>query len=113
MGRAFIILITTILFPLATMSQAGMWTWVKGSNSGSPPAVYGTQGIEAAANTPRGFYEAAEWTDLQGNFWLFGGLSSGEFSDLWKYNPTTNNWTWVKGPGINGSAGSYGTIGVP
>ena len=31
------------------------------------------------------------------------------FNELWKYNPTTNQWTWVSGD--NGS-GDYGTQGI-
>ncbi|QLH46954.1 MAG: hypothetical protein HWD58_15795 [Bacteroidota bacterium] len=38
----------------------------------------------------------------------------GELNDLWRYEPDSNIWTWMKGPQIvTNSAGSYGTLGVP
>ena len=58
-------------------AQAGMWTWMKGSNNTNPSGSFGTQGVASATNNPSGFYEPAEWTDQQGNFWFFGGLASG------------------------------------
>jgi hypothetical protein len=53
----------------------GQWTWMKGTNAANPPATYGTQGVFAPANTPPGAYEGCNWTDLNGNFWLYGGLN--------------------------------------
>ncbi|HKR04706.1 MAG TPA: kelch repeat-containing protein [Bacteroidia bacterium] len=98
-------------------SQAGMWTWMKGDSIYNQPGNFGTQGVPSPSNNPPGFYEAAEWTDLQGNFWLFGGLNSPSggafYGDLWKFEPLTNNWTLMKGTGIVNDPGNYGTIGVP
>jgi hypothetical protein len=36
---------------------------------------------------------ALSWTDNSGNFWLFGG------GDLWKFNPSTDEWAWMSGAG--------------
>jgi hypothetical protein len=93
----------------------GQWTWLKGSNITGDNGSFGVQGVANPTNVPPSFYEAMEWTDLQGNFWLFGGshTSGGLYADLWKYDVATNNWTWVKGPGINNPPGVYGTQGVP
>lgn len=104
-----------IFFTGYLLAQSGTWTWVNGSNTLNPPPVYGTQGVPGANVTPPGFYEAAFWRDLQGNFWIFGGLDDNhiETSDLWRYNPSTNQWTWMKGPGIEAQPGVYGTMGVP
>ncbi|HYV94298.1 MAG TPA: kelch repeat-containing protein [Chitinophagales bacterium] len=99
-----------ISFP--SNAQQGEWTWMKGSNTAAALGVLGTQGVEATANTPGATYEGAEWTDLDGNFWLFGGTTA-QNDVLWKYNPATNNWTWMKGTGIYNDAGSFGTLGVP
>ncbi len=93
----------------------GQWTWMNGSNLPNQPAVFGTQGIFAPTNTPPALYEACEWTDLNGNFWLFGGgdLNGTTLnSDLWEFNPVTNEWAWMKGPGITNQNGVYGTINV-
>jgi N-acetylneuraminic acid mutarotase len=61
------------------------------------------------------------WTDTAGNVWLFGGFgydhvggTASFLNDLWTYNPTTQQWTWVSGPDVvNTSAGNYGTLGTP
>jgi hypothetical protein len=93
------------------LAQAGEWTWVHGNNTGGGSATYGVQGVPSPANNPGALYEPCEWKDLNGNFWLFGG---NDFSgDLWKYNPLTNEWTWMKGPGFAGYWGNWGTQGVP
>jgi N-acetylneuraminic acid mutarotase len=34
------------------------------------------------------------------------------FNDLWQYNPSTGNWTWVSGTNTGNPAGVYGTKGV-
>ncbi len=107
-------LLCFFVLPLLTCGQ-GMWTWVKGANTPNAAAVYGSRGVAANANTPRGLYAPVAWTDLQGNFWLFGGVDNNSncYNDLWKYDNITNTWTWIKGPGVSGNTGTYGTIGVP
>ena len=88
--------------------------WLHGDSITNNPGSFGVQGVPSSTNFPPSLYESCEWTDLNGNYWLFGGLHGGFiYSDLWKYNPSTNEWTWVKGPGIANSLGSYGTQGVP
>jgi gliding motility-associated-like protein len=96
-------------------AQNGVWTWMKGSNQVNAGPVWGTQGVPAPSNTPPSLYETANWTDQQGNFWIFGGVegnTSNFHNALWKFDPTTNNWTWMSGPQAP-SAGVYGTQGVP
>ena len=94
------------------------WTWISGSNNLRPAAVYGTKGVPSAANVPCGKYRGASWTDVAGNLWLFGGQSysstgtDGYGNDLWKYNPQTNEWTWMKGDSTINSANTFGTQGV-
>src|SRR5882672_2539554 len=90
----------TFQFSVSSYAQQGEWTWMKGSAGNASGAVYGTQGVSALGNTPQGFYEPCEWRDKQRNFWLYGGYNNGSnYSNLWKYDPTTNEWTWIKGPG--------------
>ncbi len=36
----------------------------------------------------------------------------GWLNDLWKYNPATNEWTWVKGDKVY-ELGIYGIQGIP
>jgi len=100
--------------------STGEWAWMGGSASGYHVGVYGTLGVAAPGNQPGTRASAAGWTDGYGNLWLFGGggLDSQrmvELNDLWEYNPSTNEWTWVSGasssPGVN--SGVYGTQGTP
>jgi len=97
------------------------WTWVTGSNTVRAAGVYGTQGAGAAGNTPGARQEPATWTDASGNLWLFGGSQrdfsiSGigyyDFNDLWKFDVTTKQWTWVSGSNTLNSLGTFGTQGV-
>ncbi len=97
----------------------GQWTWVKGDQTVNNAGVYGTLGTAAAGNKPGGRYIAAGgWVDASGNFWMFGGWgkgaagSHGRLNDLWRYNPGTNQWTWVKGDQTVNLAGVYGTLNV-
>jgi N-acetylneuraminic acid mutarotase len=108
-----------VLMSIGGYCQQGEWTWMNGADTADSPGHYGTQGVFAAANTPPGLYEACEWTDLQGNFWLFGGFyndttsAAGDHCDLWEFKPSINQWAWIKGPGVGGISGIYGTQGIP
>ncbi|MFI4867206.1 MAG: kelch repeat-containing protein [Steroidobacterales bacterium] len=98
--------------------STGQWTWVSGGTANNAAGVYGTQGTAAASNLPGARYSASSWTDSSGNFWLFGGVgygstgSVGNLNDLWRYSPTTGQWTWVSGGTANNAAGVYGTQGT-
>ncbi|MDD3266490.1 MAG: Ig-like domain-containing protein [Burkholderiales bacterium] len=91
------------------------WTWINGSKYTNPEPIYGTQGVSAKGNTPGGRQFSSSWTDSLGNVWLFGGENSSGavYNNLWKYNPTTNQWTWVSGANVTNSYGTYGTKGTP
>lgn len=99
--------------------QAGMWTWMNGSSSPNPSPNFGTQGVPAATNQPRAVFEPVEWTDLNGDFWLFGGVMyqnssvPHETSALWKYDISLGMWIWMNGPSAIQLPGVYGTQGVP
>ncbi len=88
------------------------WAWMGGVSTvpvqsngyGSWPAVYGTQGTPSATNTPGSRTTPITWVDKNGDFWLFGGQawvnSVSDFvlyDDLWQFNPSTNEWTWIWG----------------
>ena len=108
--------------PARSQSAANEWIWMGGSSrlgsSGIVAGVYGTLGTPGAGNTPGSRASAATWTDKRGNLWLFSGEVFQEYyNDLWMFNPSTAEWTWMGGsnadvPGIvGGVAGVYGTLG--
>src|SRR4051812_32922499 len=101
-----------LLLPTAAISQPGQWTWIHGTNGINSTGNYGTKSVPAPTNEPPNLYQSMNWTDLQGNFWLFGGAGNpfGTHSDLWKYNPKTNEWAWFSGPGyaVTSDPGNYG-----
>lgn len=102
-----------LLTGFTVYGQFNQWTWMHGDNIANPPGVYGTQTVASPANKPPGRYEAAQWKDLQGNFWLYGGGSALlRYCDLWKYNPLTNEWTWMHGSSLTNQPAVYGTQGV-
>jgi len=92
----------------------GLWTWVSGNNSRNRTGTYGTKGTAAPGNKPGNRDSQSAWADASGNFWIFGGYdyNFNYYSDLWKYNPTLGQWTWVSGSSSQNVAGSYGTKGV-
>lgn len=94
-----------------------IWTWMSGSSIPGSTGVYGTQGIPATTNIPAARYDAVSWIDSSGNFWLFGGNAGPglytDINDLWKFNPTSKEWTWMTGSSTPGATGVYGTLGVP
>jgi hypothetical protein len=101
-------------------TSTGLWTWVGGSNSRDATGVYGTLGIAAAGNLPGARSNSVSWTDSGGNFWLFGGSGwdsspgdgAGYLNDLWRYSPTTGQWTWMSGSDVTGASAVFGTKGT-
>jgi hypothetical protein len=96
----------------------GQWTWIGGSNAVCSQGVYGTQGVAAPTNLPAARATTIRWTDTSGNVWLFGGGScdaTGAFilrGDLWKFSPSSREWTWVAGTSASNESPDYGTEGV-
>jgi hypothetical protein len=97
------------------------WTWVSGSTTGTASGVYGTLGVSSANNVPGGRAGAVSWADSSGNLWLFGGdglgstyvpVANSYLNDLWEFNTTTKEWTWVSGSDSTNASGVYGTEGV-
>jgi hypothetical protein len=94
------------------------WTWTAGSTAVNQKGIFGTMVTPAATNAPGGTDGAATWTDSSGNLWLFGGTGN----ILWRYAPSTNEWTWMTGDNggttsgtvvFQSAGGVYGTLGVP
>jgi N-acetylneuraminic acid mutarotase len=93
------------------------------------PGAYGTEGSPAAGNFPGGRAGSAGWTDSEGSFWLFSGNGFdingyfGDPNDLWKFDTSSKQWTWVSGTSAITSYGcdfyfcsgpsSYNSLGNP
>jgi hypothetical protein len=94
------------------------WTWISGSDTSNAPGIYGTMGTATAANVPGARHLSVGWTDHSGNLWLFGGRAAPEdaadslLNDLWEFNPSSGNWTWISGSETLDTRGVYGTLGV-
>jgi N-acetylneuraminic acid mutarotase len=94
------------------------WTWISGSTGTNVSGAYGTLGTAASGNAPGSRSSPVSWTDSAGNLWLFGGYgydsagTLGNLNDLWEFNPTTGEWTWIGGSSTQNAYGVYGTRGT-
>jgi hypothetical protein len=110
--------IACLVMPGTCPAQSMMWTWMSGSDQIEEIGSYGTKGVPDADNVPGGRYDSTSWTDASGNLWLFGGIGfdgDGVFSllnDLWRYDSSTGEWTWMSGSDVSDQTGVYGTRGV-
>jgi N-acetylneuraminic acid mutarotase len=107
--------------------STNQWTWMSGDSGGVGAGVYGTLGTPAVGNMPGSRYYANSWIDDSSHLWLLGGYgfdstgTGGYLDDLWEFNFSTHEWTWMEG-GKTATcwAGEscpqtavYGTLGVP
>ncbi|MDH5381204.1 MAG: kelch motif-containing protein [Cyclobacteriaceae bacterium] len=105
--------------------DASRWRWEKlsGATNIDIKGTYGTLGISSSNNVPGARKGAIAWIDADNNLWLFGGEgiddnnSKGQLNDLWKYNPITEEWTWIDGSKLRNQEGNYnglyGTSKIP
>jgi hypothetical protein len=94
----------------------GAWTFISGSSLANQVGIYGTPGVASGTNAPGGRQEAVGWADAAGNLWLFGGEGedgnnpptvNGILDDLWVYNITAKQWTFVMGNTKANQTGVY------
>jgi Galactose oxidase, central domain/Kelch motif len=94
----------------------GHWVWVSGgkTDQANQNGIYGTRGTATSTNMPGGRQEAVGWVDAIGNLWLFGGegedsvgTTNGILNDLWMYNISSKEWTWVTGSNTANQTGVY------
>ena len=73
-------------------AQLNQWGWVQGH---SPFGV--NDNVVLPEEYPAGRSNAATWTGIDGNFWLFGGMNErGEFlNDFWKFDINTKRWSLI------------------
>ena len=88
------------------------WTWISGDMVINASASYGIKGTPSSSNNIGAKNNASGWIDASANIWLFGGDGMSQVNDMWKYNPATNQWTWMNGDNTSFTAANYGTKGV-
>ncbi len=117
MGKSIFFLGVFLLIVGDIYSQQNEWTWMKGDSYpvsvDSSLPVYGPIGVASASYRPGKRTNPIMWASTDGTIWLFGGSGYSDISnygllnDLWKYNPATNEWTWVKGDNTIDNIGIY------
>jgi hypothetical protein len=110
------------MWQFSTSSTNQWWAWMSGTptppqSTGAITPVYGTLGVASASNVVGSRTSAVTWTDAAGKFWLFAGSGAAtnylRLTDLWRFDPTTNLWTWMGGATVGGTSDAYGTLGIP
>jgi len=67
------------------------WIWMGGSNTTGQSGVYGVKDTASISNFPGARKDAVGWKDIEGHFWIFGGLgidsqgTNDELNDLWRF----------------------------
>ena len=97
--------------------STGLWTWVKGSWDGNIQGLWGTKGVGTTATHPGVRETATAFTDENNNLLLLCGsyeafYGRDQFNDVWKYNPTTNIWTWINGDSTANRNSVFDTQGI-
>ncbi|SNS93585.1 Por secretion system C-terminal sorting domain-containing protein [Ekhidna lutea] len=93
------------------------WVWVSGSENLDEWPTHGTKGISDPINMPGARENHQIWIDSENNIWLFGGYGPdsegtiGHLNDLWKYDPSTDEWTWISGTNLANQKGIFGALG--
>ena len=99
-------------------ASSGYWMHLKGSTMANVGSAFGTMGTAGATNMPSGRKNQSMVVLGNGNIFMMGGYgkdgnaTTGLLNDLWKYNTTSSNWTWMKGSMSAAQMGTYGTMGM-
>jgi len=98
-------------------TQSGEWTWMSGDSTANDPGNFGVMGVPSVNNYPSARAETnATWVDsTENSLWLYAGQipSNAASNDLWKYNVSTNEWTWMKGDTTANKLPVYGIKKIP
>jgi len=96
------------------------WTWMSGFGNIANIPNFGTKGISSVNNCPPSIHENnCTWIDNDNdNLWFYGGLGGGEsfsdnyYNDLWRYNISNNEWTWIYGNATTNIPPNFGLKGI-
>lgn len=90
-------------FTINSSGDGGIWSHEKGSQTLDQGGVSGTQGQADAGNVPGGRKYFAMDISENNLIWMMGGRArstanvESNLGDLWKFNPSTLEWTFVTG----------------
>ncbi len=90
------------------------WTWMHGDDFPETPGNFGTIGVSSPTNDPPSRWCYDRSIDPSGNMYIFSGVYAlggipSIYNEVWKYVPSINEWTWIKGSNIAANGGSYPT----
>jgi hypothetical protein len=111
---------------VVTCANINEWTFEggeQGPDDTNQPGIYpASPGTTGSTYIPGARYWGTSWSDISGNFWLFGGYgydsagNNADINDLWEYSttgPNAGEWTWVGGGDVSGGKGIYpATVGT-
>lgn len=96
--------------------QINEWTWMSGDTLANDLGNFGVMGVPSVNNYPSARAETnATWVDSSDNsLWFYAGQipSNAASNDLWRYQVSTNEWTWMKGDTIANTLPVYGSKGI-
>ena len=113
----FIAVLSCTMNSFSQINTHAPWVWMKGDNTIDQYGLYGEQTITHSQSKPGARNIASTWRDPAGNLWLLGGLGLGAsqygfLNDLWRFEPASNKWTWMKGDNEPDQLPVYGTTGT-
>ena len=117
MKKLLFLFISISVFQLK--AQVADFMYVAGTSSVNAIGIYGTIGVPSSTVYPGSRNLNSSWADQSGNVYVFGGngystvASVGTYNDLWKYNQTLDQWTWLTGTSTMNALSTYGVKGVP
>ncbi len=105
MNRKYFLLFCLLFAAVCQTKAQGQWAWMHGpSQFNVDSGIYGTMGVSDSVNYPSPRAGACGWLDNKGNFWIYSGsplhysCSTCSFTDMWRFNPVSLEWTWISGP---------------
>jgi N-acetylneuraminic acid mutarotase len=98
--------------------NGSQWTWMSGSSVVGNGGTYGTRGVGSTSNKPGDRNGAGIVVDSNAKIWVFGGFgndgagSTDTMNDLWKFDPSNDQWTWISGSSTARASGVYGAKNI-
>lgn len=94
------------------------WAFLGGSQTRNAGGDWGTRRVPATSNWPSARTTPSHTYDASGNLWMYGGTGKdsvdtyGKLGDLWKFDVSTYEWTWVAGTNFADIAATNASAGL-